>query len=78
VAVFRASVRRLASAFISQFLPLSWRRFCPVRFLVRTLGVVRWVSSDGQWVVELVHLTATGNGRDGDWVRVSHRGFFRG
>jgi hypothetical protein len=23
-------------------------------------------------------LTATGNGRDGDWLRVSHRGFFVG
>jgi hypothetical protein len=29
-------------------------------------------------VVELVHLTATGNGRDGDWLRMSHRGFFAG
>ena len=34
------------------------------------------MSSDGNWVVELVKLTATGNGRDGDWLRVSHRGFF--
>ena len=43
-----------------------------------TLGAMRWMSSDGQWVVVLVHLTNTGNGRDGDWLRVSHRGFFVG
>jgi hypothetical protein len=39
---------------------------------------MRWMSSDGAWVVVLVHLTATGNGRDGDWLRVSHRGFYVG
>jgi hypothetical protein len=39
---------------------------------------MRWMSSDGKWVVALVTLTATGNGRDGDWLRVSHRGFFVG
>jgi len=36
------------------------------------------MSSDGNWVVELVKLTATGNGRDREWLRVSHRGFFVG
>jgi hypothetical protein len=36
------------------------------------------MSSDGKWVVDLVQLTVTGNGRDGDWLRVSHRGFFVG
>jgi hypothetical protein len=43
-----------------------------------TLGGVRWMSSDGNWVVELIKLTATGNGRDGEWLRISHRGFFVG
>lgn len=36
------------------------------------------MSSDAKWVVALVQLTATGNGRDGDWLRVTHRGFFIG
>jgi hypothetical protein len=36
------------------------------------------MSSDGQWVVVLVRLAATGNGRDGDWLRVTHRGFYAG
>ena len=39
---------------------------------------MRWMSSDGAWVVTLVRLTATGNGRDGDWLRVSHRGIYVG
>jgi hypothetical protein len=36
------------------------------------------MSSDGKWVVTLVRLSATGNGRDGEWLRVSHRLFFVG
>jgi hypothetical protein len=36
------------------------------------------MSSDGKWVVTIVRLSATGNGRDGEWLRVSHRGFFVG
>jgi hypothetical protein len=36
---------------------------------------VKWMSSDGEWVVELVRRTATSNGRDGDWLRVTHCGF---
>ena len=39
---------------------------------------MRWMSSDGKWVITHVHLTAAGNGRDGDWLRVSHHGFFVG
>ena len=39
---------------------------------------MRWMSGDGTWVVVLVHLTATGNGRDGYWPRVSRRGFYIG
>jgi hypothetical protein len=33
---------------------------------------MRSMSSDGKWVVVLVRLTATGNGRDGGWLRVTH------
>jgi len=36
------------------------------------------MSSDGDWVVDLVRRTATGNGRDGYWLRVSHHGFLVG
>ena len=36
---------------------------------------MRWMSSDGEWLVELVRRTASGNGRDGEWLRVSHHGF---
>lgn len=36
------------------------------------------MSSDGGWVVVLVHLTATGNGRDGGWLRVTCPGFYIG
>ncbi len=38
---------------------------------------VKWMSSDGQWVVELIRLTAT-RGQDGDWLRVTHHGFYIG
>jgi hypothetical protein len=38
---------------------------------------MRWMSSDGRWVVELVKLSAT-NGQDGDWLRVTHHGFVIG
>ena len=36
---------------------------------------MRWMSSDGDWVVELVRRTASGNGKDGEWLRVLHHGF---
>lgn len=36
---------------------------------------MRWMSSDGEWVVEMVRRTASGSGRDGEWLRVSHCGF---
>jgi hypothetical protein len=36
------------------------------------------MSSDGLWVVMLIELTNTGNGLDGTWLRVSHRGFYVG
>jgi hypothetical protein len=35
---------------------------------------MRWMSSDGEWVVELVRRTAS-SGRDGDWLVVKHHGF---
>jgi hypothetical protein len=39
---------------------------------------MRWMISDGQWIVELIQLTATGNGRDGAWLRVTHHGVYVG
>jgi hypothetical protein len=39
---------------------------------------MRWISSDGLWVVVLIELTSTGNGRDGAWLPVSHRGVYMG
>ena len=39
---------------------------------------MRWISSDGKWVVVLIRLTAAGNGRDGDWLRVTRGGFYVG
>jgi transposase len=35
-------------------------------------------SGPGQWVVDLVRRTASGNGRDGAWLRVSRHGFMVG
>lgn len=35
---------------------------------------MRWMSSDGAWVVELVRRNASRD-RDGEWLRVSHHGF---
>jgi len=39
---------------------------------------MRWISSDGRWVVTLIQLTATGDGRDGHWLRVTANGFYVG
>jgi hypothetical protein len=36
------------------------------------------MSGDGLWVVVLIELTNTDNGRDGAWLRVSHHGIFVG
>jgi hypothetical protein len=41
-----------------------------------TLGHMQWMSSDGQWIVSLIQLTATGTGRDGAWLRVTHHGIY--
>jgi hypothetical protein len=39
---------------------------------------MRWMSSDGLWVVQLVRPTVAGRGREGDWLRVTHRGIYIG
>jgi hypothetical protein len=36
-----------------------------------------WMSSDGHWVVKLIHLTATRR-QDGDWLQVTHHGLYIG
>jgi hypothetical protein len=33
-------------------------------------------SADGEWSVEVVHLTLTGNHRDGAWLKVCRLGWF--
>jgi hypothetical protein len=38
---------------------------------------MKWMSGDGDWIVELIQLTAT-NGRDGAWLRVTHHGIYIG
>jgi hypothetical protein len=38
----------------------------------------RWVSADGQWVIDVISLTLTGTSRDGTWLRIRHHGFFAG
>jgi hypothetical protein len=40
--------------------------------------IMKWVSSDGQWRVDLVRLSLTGTGRDGEWLRVTEYGFYAG
>lgn len=38
----------------------------------------RFVSSDGQVVVDIIDLTGTGTGRDGVWLRLKRHGTFAG
>jgi len=38
---------------------------------------MQWMSGDGKWVVVLIRRSVS-NGRDGEWLRVSHRGFYVG
>lgn len=33
-------------------------------------------SRDGEWVIDVVRLSLTGTGRDGEWLRVSRWGCF--
>jgi hypothetical protein len=35
---------------------------------------MRYMTGDGTTVVEVIRLTAAGNGRDGEWLRVSRHG----
>lgn len=37
---------------------------------------MRWASSEGRWIVDRIHLSLTGTGRDGEWLRVSEYGYF--
>jgi hypothetical protein len=39
---------------------------------------MKWISSDGTWVVVLIQLTGTSDGRDGTWLRVTHHGVLAG
>jgi hypothetical protein len=36
----------------------------------------RFVTSDGRTVVDLITLSATGSGRDGQWFRITCNGWF--
>jgi hypothetical protein len=35
---------------------------------------VRVRSPDGEWTIDVIHLTLTGTHRDGEWLRVRRRG----
>jgi hypothetical protein len=35
---------------------------------------VRVKSPDGEWTIDVIHLTLTGTHRDGEWLRVRHWG----
>ena len=37
---------------------------------------MRLASRDGMWIVDLIQLSLTGTGRDGDWLRVSQYEYF--
>jgi hypothetical protein len=37
---------------------------------------LRFTSADGDWVVDVIRLSLTGDGRDGECFRVSRCGFF--
>jgi hypothetical protein len=37
---------------------------------------VRVRSADGEWVIDVIRLSLTGTGRDGEWLRVSWWGWF--
>jgi hypothetical protein len=38
----------------------------------------RFATADGQWVVDVIHLSLTGTNRDGQWIRVRHHGYLAG
>jgi hypothetical protein len=35
---------------------------------------VRVRSCDGQWIIDVIRLSLTGTGRDGEWLRISRSG----
>jgi hypothetical protein len=37
----------------------------------------RWRTADGQWCVDAIRLSATPDRRDGDWLRVRWRGYWK-
>lgn len=37
----------------------------------------RWRTADGQWCVDAIHLSATPDRRDGEWLRVRWRGYWK-
>lgn len=37
---------------------------------------VRFRSADGEWVIDVIHLSLTGNNRDGERYRIRHLGWF--
>jgi hypothetical protein len=39
---------------------------------------MQWISSDGHWRVDLIHLSLTGTNEDGEWLRVKHYGYLVG
>jgi len=39
---------------------------------------MRWVSRDGRWRVDRIHMELTGCGRDGEWLRVTDYGYQKG
>ena len=39
---------------------------------------MKWISSEGEWIVELIRRSAAGRGREGDWLKVTHRGCYVG
>lgn len=38
----------------------------------------RWLTADGQWVVDVISVSATGTRLDGVWLRIRQHGFFAG
>jgi hypothetical protein len=36
---------------------------------------MRWVSGDGRWRVDRIHMELTGCGRHGEWLRVTDNGY---
>ncbi|MGA3155655.1 MAG: hypothetical protein ACLPN6_05950 [Streptosporangiaceae bacterium] len=37
---------------------------------------MRLRSADGDWRIDVIRLSLTADGRDGEWLRICHRGFY--